>query len=330
MGQILVHEAMLMTAGLGTRLRPFTDALPKALMPIMGVPVVQFAWDALLQSGVTRVVANLHHLSDVTKAGLSQLVPAGRVLRTSDESDALLGSAGGIRHALGQFDSKAFFYVNADVLSDVSWKALAECHYQLRAESGVKVTLAVLPQGGPGEKYREIIFDPKTRLIKSLGKLKEKSPFFASAAVIEREAVERLKPGNADFVASILEPAIREGKAGVFPYEGIWYDLGSPRLWYQMHLEMLRRLEDDDFASPSSRLWRHRIEHVNECLDEKIWVAKGSPKLSLTGPCYWDGRGVSAGQFQVGSNGFLYGAPVEGARLLQNGIGINKLWYSAT
>src|SRR5690349_9521799 len=97
-----IKTAMLMTAGLGTRLRPFTDLLPKPLLPLMGIPMAQFALDALAEAGVEKVVANVHHLPEKLRESLPGLATQAGIkeLRLSDETQELLGSAGGMRNAL--------------------------------------------------------------------------------------------------------------------------------------------------------------------------------------------------------------------------------------
>src|SRR5688500_7784184 len=92
---------MLMTAGLGTRLRPFTEIAPKHLLPVMGVPMAQFAVDLLARFGVSRIVCNVHHRADLAVPALKALEHGpGTSIEISDESQLLLGSAGGIRKAL--------------------------------------------------------------------------------------------------------------------------------------------------------------------------------------------------------------------------------------
>lgn len=90
-----VTQAMLMAAGLGTRLMPFTERAPKALLPVLGVPIAQFALDSLARAGVDRVVANVHHHASAAKQGLAQLDRGDADFFVSDESERLLGSAGG-------------------------------------------------------------------------------------------------------------------------------------------------------------------------------------------------------------------------------------------
>src|SRR5688572_3800538 len=96
-----ITQAMLMGAGLGQRLRPFTDFCPKVLMPVMGIPVAQYSVDALVAAGVEKIVANYHHLPEQSKLGLKNLdLPSHTKLILSDESDLLLGSSGAYKKAL--------------------------------------------------------------------------------------------------------------------------------------------------------------------------------------------------------------------------------------
>src|SRR4051812_21400006 len=101
-----ITQAMFMCAGLGTRLRPFTEIRTKALMPLLGIPIAQFGLDSLVSSGVSKIVANVHHDAANSTRGLRQLEYSGASLLISDESDLLLGSAGGLRKALPLFGEK--------------------------------------------------------------------------------------------------------------------------------------------------------------------------------------------------------------------------------
>src|SRR5690348_6687584 len=91
-----LEQAMIMAAGLGTRLRPFTDMRTKALLPVLGIPVAQFTIDSLAKAGVSSVVLNVHHRANETRSGLLGLDRANLKMEVSDESQSLLGSAGGI------------------------------------------------------------------------------------------------------------------------------------------------------------------------------------------------------------------------------------------
>lgn len=267
-----------MTAGLGTRLRPFTDLCPKPLLPLLGVPLAEFALDALAEAGVKRVVANVHHLPRVLESGLSALVgrdvhgaSAALSLAFSDERAAILGSAGGIHHALPKLGAGAFFYVNGDMLWSLDLNALASTHARLRASHGVTLTLGLLPGRRTGA-YREIGLDPDavTRkdpggLILGAGEVVAGKPFFAGIAVLEREAVESLHHGVAsDFLQAILKPAIASQRAGYHLWgadagsgidSALWFDIGTPGHWHETHFEVERLIK----SGQCPRGWQGKI-----------------------------------------------------------------------
>jgi NDP-sugar pyrophosphorylase family protein len=331
---------MLMAAGLGTRLRPFTDLEPKALLPLMGVPMAQFALDAAVRAGVERVVANVHHHAQRARSGLEALDRGKAELLFSDESAELLGSAGGLRQAAPQFGSEPFFLLNADVLCDVDLAALAREHSRLRARHGVGLTLTVFPRpplrtgGEQQEAYREILFDPAEGLVTGLGEKAMGRPYFVGAAVIEPDALGEIPPtGPAEFVPTVLLPAIRAGRAGVFRASGHWHDVGSPALWLESHLAMLESLETGRVSAG----WRRRLESVNRRVGPMAWVSKDAPSRQLSvarwaSPCYWSPTGDSTAMAptSLGPGAVLYGSALgiaagEGGEL-KGGIGFRGVW----
>ena len=106
--------AMVLAAGLGTRMRPLTDNLPKALAPVAGRTLIDRVLDRLVEAGVERAVVNVHHLADQVEAHL-----AGRrdlEVVFSDERAGLLDSGGGIQHARGQLGEAPILLANIDSL----------------------------------------------------------------------------------------------------------------------------------------------------------------------------------------------------------------------
>ncbi len=97
-----------MAAGLGTRLRPFTQYRNKTLFPLMGVPIAQYALDAFSELKVKDTIVNVHHLPDFTRKALGELDWGGMHYGISDESKRLLGSAGGLRFADHLFYEDSF------------------------------------------------------------------------------------------------------------------------------------------------------------------------------------------------------------------------------
>ena len=102
---------MVLAAGLGKRMRPITDRIPKPLVEIAGRTLIDRGLDALDHAGVERIVVNVHHLADQLIAHLASRDPAVIV---SDERDSLLESGGGIVRALPLLGDEPFFVVNAD------------------------------------------------------------------------------------------------------------------------------------------------------------------------------------------------------------------------
>ena len=267
----MITRAMLMTAGLGTRLRPYTGVLPKPLLPLLGVPMAQFALDGLVDAGVRRIVANVHHLPELTRSGLAGLERGQAELVLSDESQLLLGSAGGIRKALDQFEGEPFFYANADVLCPVDWAELGKRHEELNRSHGVRLTLLLLPRGPAGEKYREIQVDSERMRVSALGEPREGAPFFAGAAVFDPAAFSGLpleKPS--DFVADVLRQEVAAGRVGVAWGQGEWMDIGSPELWHRAHLQCVEK------RATLPPLWRQRLEFGQKVEEQRPGVWKGA------------------------------------------------------
>lgn len=109
-----IRRAMVLAAGIGQRMRPITDSLPKPLVRIGGKAMLDHALDRLAESGVTEAVVNVHHLAEQIEAHL-----AGRThprIVISDERDELLETGGGVKKALPLLGTEPFFHVNSDSL----------------------------------------------------------------------------------------------------------------------------------------------------------------------------------------------------------------------
>lgn len=109
---------MIFAAGLGTRLKPLTDTMPKALVPVGGVPLLDILMKRLLQAGVTEVVINVHHFARQIEEHVEAMGQYGIQVHFSDETDKLLETGGGIKKAAGYFD-EPFLVHNVDILNNV-------------------------------------------------------------------------------------------------------------------------------------------------------------------------------------------------------------------
>lgn len=274
-----MHQAMIMTAGLGTRLKPFTDHLPKPLFPILGIPVLQFTLDRLRMAGVRRIVMNVHHLPEVFSKALAGLDLTGIDLVLSDEREKLLGSGGGLRKAAHFFSDGPVLYVNGDVLFDFNLE-------KLLADHRTDVTWWVRPTGPYGETYREVLHDDQGN-VTALGTRKSGSSYFAGVAVIEKKCFLSLPENqNLDLTQVVFEPAIERGALRAVLSQGRWHDLGSPELWCRTNRELIEELETGSLPQP----WRRRVEAKNHRIADRVWVdhasAKKAKQIQIAGPAY--------------------------------------------
>lgn len=112
-------NALIFAAGLGTRLKPITDTMPKALVPVMGKPLLQHLIEKLRGVGVTDIVVNVHHFASQIVDFLQENDNFGLDIRISDESDMLLETGGGLKKAARLFkDSSPILVHNVDILSN--------------------------------------------------------------------------------------------------------------------------------------------------------------------------------------------------------------------
>jgi len=108
-----IVQAMVLAAGLGTRLRPITDSLPKPLVRVAGKPMIDYALDALADAGVRRTVVNVHHFADQMEAHLKAYPRLDVTI--SDERDRLMNSGGGLARGVRLLDRAPLFVMNADL-----------------------------------------------------------------------------------------------------------------------------------------------------------------------------------------------------------------------
>ena len=122
--------AMILTAGLGTRLRPLTDVRAKPAIPVAAEPMVRRIARWLAAGGVTDIVLNLHHLPETIAAVMGDGSDLSVRVRYSWEQPVLLGAAGGPRQALEIVGAETFLLINGDTLTDLDLTALADAHLE--------------------------------------------------------------------------------------------------------------------------------------------------------------------------------------------------------
>src|SRR5262249_40920599 len=155
----LIERALILTAGLGTRLQPLTGRRAKPAIPVAGEPMIRRIMRWLASHGVNDLVLNLHYLPETLTAIVGDGSDAGVRVRYSWEQPVVLGSAGGPRLALPLIGADTFFIINGDTLTDVNLAAIASAHEQSRA----LVTLALVPNR-EFDRYGGVVVDDDSRV----------------------------------------------------------------------------------------------------------------------------------------------------------------------
>lgn len=145
-------KAMILAAGLGTRLKPWTLHHPKALVPVGGEPMLQRVIARLESQGFDEITINTHHFADQIKDFISERYPS-HAIGISDESDTLLDTGGGLLKATPLLcaDDRSYLVHNVDILSDAPLADIMRMH----EESGRDISLVTSPR----ESSRKLVFD---------------------------------------------------------------------------------------------------------------------------------------------------------------------------
>ena len=155
-------KAMIFAAGLGTRLKPLTDNMPKALVPLAGKTLLQWQIERLKSAGITDIVVNVHHFPDMILDYLKEHHNFGCNIQVSDERDMLLDTGGGLRKALqamrllgNEARGEGILVCNVDILSNIDIPTLLQTYNS--EEMGIVVV-------SERKTQRYLLFDEENRL----------------------------------------------------------------------------------------------------------------------------------------------------------------------
>ena len=246
--------ALVLTAGLGTRLRPLTYVRAKAAVPVNGEPLARRVSRWLAAHGIVEQIFNLHHLPATVAAVLGDGAALGVRIRYSWEP-VVLGSAGGPRHALpllADGGSSHFFIVNGDTLTDVDLDSLRRSHL----ETGALVTMSLVPNPAPA-KYGGVTVTPDGFVSGFTRPGAEVQSFhFVGVQVAEARAFATLPDGvPSESVLGLYPELIRQSPraVGAFVSRASFRDIGTPADYLDTSLELA--LDEGDFMrSPHARI----------------------------------------------------------------------------
>jgi MurNAc alpha-1-phosphate uridylyltransferase len=224
--KLATDTAMVMAAGLGTRMRPLTNDRPKPLVEVAGKPLIDHALDRLAEAGVAKAVVNVHHFGDAVEVHLrSRTAPA---IAISDERDQLLETGGGLIRAQGLLPDP-FFCVNSD---NVWLDGPTDAFRQLSAAWNPERmdALLLLVSHARASNFRgkgDFHMDGKGRLTRRRsGRI---APFIFTGIQLIAKRLLREAP-DGPFSTNILwTRAIEEGRLYGTAFTGEWYEVGEPQ-----------------------------------------------------------------------------------------------------
>ncbi|MCB9591642.1 MAG: NDP-sugar synthase [Sandaracinaceae bacterium] len=233
-------HGMVFAAGLGTRLRPLTDRLPKPVVPLMNRPLAAYSLERLARAGVTRCAINTHHLAEAVPEALAGHVPDSMQVVFSHEEE-LLGTGGGLRAALERLGptDEPILVMNGDIFFWPDLEAAVALHRSL----GAFATM-VLRRDPRAHRFGAIEVDPRGRVRRILGTPEGvegplKTHMFTGVHVLSPEVVAAL-PREGCVIRKGYQAWLAEGRViGGFADEAPWRDLGTPAEYLRAHLDLL-------------------------------------------------------------------------------------------
>jgi NDP-sugar pyrophosphorylase family protein len=197
-------KAMLFAAGLGTRLKPFTDHHPKALAEVNGKTLLEHNLRYLQSFGIEDVIVNVHHFADQIEEVLNDNSGFGSWVTISDERDEVLETGGGLKRAAHYFEGEEDFVVmNVDILTKLDLGKMIEAH----RESGAIATLAVMLR----PSSRQLLFDENLTLCGWENVQTRQQRLSRNSDIMEQRAFS----GVQILSAALLQSITQEGKFSI-------------------------------------------------------------------------------------------------------------------
>jgi mannose-1-phosphate guanylyltransferase len=291
-----MRTAFLPGAGLGTRLRPLTDALPKPLIPVFNKPLVEFHLDHLIETGIERFLINTHHCPERWQQAFGgdgfEAEYRGYPIHFRHEP-VLLETGGGLKNIEDLAGGEDLLLCNADTLHDLEIKRLVDAHHK----NNNAITLGLRASGGP----LHVQWDPCGGCVEdirqSLGTSTAPSFLFTGIYMVSPEVFSWIAPGKITSVIPVFLAMLGAGRkiGGTLLEEGMWMDLGTPASYLQAHAALHRQNYQLSFPLAKS------LEPVsqNACVDATCegFVAIGkdcvcSEGSSLRDSVLWDGAQI--------------------------------------
>ena len=223
---MIPKRAIVLAAGLGTRMRPYNGHIPKPLVALGGKSLIDYALDRLADAGVERAVVNVHHLADALERHLAPRTRPQIVI--SDERGTLLGTGGGIAKALPQLGEAPFFLANSDTI----WLDGVKPNLVRLAAAFDPATMDALLLLAPAADSVGYVGRGDFAMLPD-GRLRRRGenevvPFVYAGAAVLSPALFADAPSGAFSLALLFDRVGTNGRLFGLPLEGVWMHVGTP------------------------------------------------------------------------------------------------------
>lgn len=224
--RLMPKRAMVLAAGMGTRMRPHTERMPKPLVEVGGKALLDHVLDRLAEAGVETAVVNIHHFAEQMERHLKPRKKPRIVI--SNERGQLLGTGGGVMKVLSEFAGEPFFNVNADTI----WIDGVKPNFARLADAFDAATMDTLlllapTTGSIGYAGRgDYAMTPDGRLRRRAER--EVAPFVYAGAAVLSSALFAGAPAGKFALTSLFDRAAEAGRLHGLRLEGLWMHVGTP------------------------------------------------------------------------------------------------------
>jgi len=288
-------KAMILAAGFGTRLLPYTQKRPKPLFPVLNRPLLHLTFSRIRMAGFSEIIVNCHHLRHQIKQALRHKKKC-----IIQEEEKVLGTGGGLRKALPHFNGEPALVVNADIYHTIDYREV----YQGHCASVADVTLVLHDY----PRFSNVTVDDNlmiTGFKRSHADHGEKILAFTGIHVINPEVLKIIPPGSSSCILDCYEKLLEQGgriRAHIAENH-YWTDMGTPEDYLGLHAGLLKKkipayaeLEEILAEAPFAGMQHASVGEDARLLD---WACLGQGSIigagaSVARSVVWNGAEIAA------------------------------------
>ena len=218
-------KAMILAAGLGSRLFPLTIDRTKPAVPLLGRPLVGYVAQYLAENGFKDLVVNLHHQADSVRSALSRASDLGVTVKFSEEFPDILGTAGAFGKARDLLGDESFLAINGKIITDIDLKPIVQKHM----ESGAIATMVLFPNRR-NERFTKILIEGDR--LKGFGSFPSPddtgSLLWTGIHILSPKVFDYIPEGEQDIISCFYRPALAKGEQiDIHIADGHWNEMST-------------------------------------------------------------------------------------------------------